>query len=586
MSSGFAKALSTRLCPFGLIVNAVPVTREMQEFKSNLLVEDSDFHSYELRISGKVQSGAVASCLINLSFPKFDKTGSYEIAGVWRTVCHRAILDYTQELGDKNRKYKFLGKFDVIIEAVHKILHRSLNEFFYTGTSPHPDCAQGQVDAWFKTSPLCQVIGDSNVAKSSKHEMVYFSQAIGGGLDMNKRTFSEYYWGLLDPCSTSSSDNVNMVFRLCKGVKLENGDLIKPLDEDISWFCTAVEDNVIGVQYGPKRLHMLRSQFEQSLELVNPEDPYVQGPNHSLSGVHLQTAIMHLGHHTFEDAIAISQTAANKLACYRRYKVTVATKSDVEVLVKKGEKVGPNTPIFKHEDRSGATKISKCKKLRDIGTIEELKCFRTTQFGSEMLRYQAIVVAKYPVQPGDKLTTRGAIKGVATVVPDDKMPRFDRASVPVDCCIAPESIYNRQSMVTFWEMMMNKMQKQKGASPVVSLPYEEEFSFQDLCDLNYQRKRNLYYKDRELTEETFVAPLYFMRLDKIASEVISHQDGKLHLNIQGLPIDNASISGQRCDLATRINLSCKGLKNTLDSMIEDSHGTDLVREIIGVIKNE
>jgi len=576
-----AKIMNRMLCPYGLRVHAVQI-KEAEELSESCEIDitESEYQTYELNMSGRIKDNKVRTCMTRISIPVISPNGTYVVDGVTRAIANKAYIDYTMPI-DSGRHFLFDSKVQVLMSALNKMLTRALSDFFYTGNEVQVDVAQHLVDTWFKTSNYCQYIPDNPIAMSSIPELVYFSKTLIKNLDIEERKFSESLIGIIDPCSTSTSDNINLSYRSIKGTKIVQHRLCSSKE---FIFCSAIEDNAIGIEYNPKRIHMLRPQFEQSLEMKHAEEPLVKPRNNKLSGKHLRTAIMYYKDYNFEDAICFSESAAKKMTCIRKYGISTATASAVNILVKEGESINKDTPLISYvESVTGKQKTSYCPKLFDTGIVESIRAYTTKRYSVSAIRYKIVIRAEYQLMPGDKVTTRGAIKGVATILPDREMPMLADGT-RIECIISPESVYNRQSMVTFWEMMANKAALSR-KEPIISRPFDEELSFNDLVNNGYGDKTQLSVKNKMLEEKTFIAPLFMLRLDKIAHEVVSYQDGKTYLNQQGLPIDKASESGQRRDLAMSMNMEAKGLSQILRAFTEDARGVHYkVRELTDIVR--
>jgi hypothetical protein len=121
---------------------------------------------------------------------------------------------------------------------------------------------------------------------------------------------------------------------------------------------------------------------------------------------------------------------------------------------------------------------------------------------------------------------------------------------------------------------------------LISVPFNEPFSFKTLVDNGYGKMTQLYIKDTKLSNLTYVNPLFFMRNDKIAHEVLSYKDSKQNLNTNEIPVAGPRASGQRLDMANRENIDFKDLKNISKAMSKKSHGRAYVFNLLRSIKND
>ena len=225
--------------------------------------------------------------------------------------------------------------------------------------------------------------------------------------------------------------------------------------------------------------------------------------------------------------------------------------------------------------------------MQGIGTVSSIKRYNSSCYGRETIRIVVEIKEECNLRPGDKITTRGGIKGVAVVVPDNKMPhlRDNGSIVPIDVCLSIQSVYNRQSIVTLWEMAANKYSIDN-KEELISVPFNEPFSFKELVDNGYGKMTQLYIKDTKLSNSTYVNPLFFMRNDKIAHEILSYKDSKQNLNINEIPVSGPRASGQRLDMANRENIDFKDLKNISKAMSKKSNGRTYVFNLLRSIKND
>lgn len=548
-------------------------------------VIENDIEKFEIDISGHTGVG-IRNCTISLILPLF-KGNTYEINGICRAIVRRAKIDYSNIL--KGKKYIIDNPSKIFMLKINEIVSNSLENFFYTGSIPSENIIQNSVDNFLKSDRLCQFIPDNAIAKKSIPEIVYFDEITENGLSpeaIDRRSFPDQLAGLIDYTSTGSNDSINYSYRLVKGTKINaKGELI--CNNDGNLFCSTIQDNAIGVEYNSKRVHLLRAQYEQSLNVVNSEIPYIRAENNSLEGMHFNTAIMNLNHNTYEDAIAFSESAARRFKCIRKYLVKSNTIFDTNLMVSVGQKVDALTPIFEESDQNSKMHPIACNNIQGIGTVSSIKRYNSSSYGRETIRIIVEIKEECNLRPGDKITTRGGIKGVAVIVPDNKMPYFkeNKEIVPIDVCVSIQSVYNRQSVVTLWEMAANRYcinNKQE----LISTPFNEPLSFESLIDMDYGKMTQLYIKDKKLPNITYVNPLFFMRNDKLAHEVLSYKDSKENLGVNEIPVVGPRASGQRLDMANRENIDFKDLKNISKAMSKKSHGRAFVFNLLRSIKND
>ena len=156
--------------------------------------------------------------------------------------------------------------------------------------------------------------------------------------------------------------------------------------------------------------------------------------------------------------------------------------------------------------------------------------------------------------------------------------------------MSPFSVYSRKAVVVPWEMMVNKRQaakKERLVLPHLSQLRQVEPRFDDLVKEGHGGKDQLYLRGKPLPEETFVAPLYVVRVDKIASEIAAVQKGDRQVNHHGIPTDVARKSGQRRDLSKATAMAGRGLHECLAESIRDNiSGIHHVRRMACVLEPE
>ena len=104
---------------------------------------------------------------------------------------------------------------------------------------------------------------------------------------------------------------------------------------------------------------------------------------------------------------------------------------------------------------------------------------------------------------------------------------------------------------------------------VVSTVFCLDWEFKKLVSEGFGSKTQLYLGSHRLEHETFVAPLYWIRLDKLGAEQASAQKGPVHLNHTGLPEDTTK-NGQRRDPSKTLAMFHRGLYDLLGSSVREN----------------
>lgn len=210
-------------------------------------------------------------------------------------------------------------------------------------------------------------------------------------------------------------------------------------------------------------------------------------------GRNLRVAYINWKGHTFEDAIAISESAAKKLAAEKMYKSRLPVSKNTEFSKKEfmgkfaskytkaqmdaiGEDglVKPGTVLQKGDPMIVAVRHNEAKP----GSLGR----RTRTDVSETWNhdYEGVVVesmkgdkhatvytrANVPMKTGDKMSSRYAAKGVVNVLPDNEMP-LDADGNPIDVLLSPLGIISRVNPSQVVEAMAGKVARKTGKPEVL-----------------------------------------------------------------------------------------------------------------------
>jgi hypothetical protein len=342
-------------------------------------------------------------------------------------------------------------------------------------------------------------------------------------------------------------------------------------------FCKTTNDNAIAVSYLPRRSYLLRTSFENHEELVFPDIPKVHPKNNQLSGTNLLTAIMHHGTNTFNDCIAVRAGAAVNFTCKVKKNQFFRSREPIAVLVNKQDSVRPGQILC-----SSKEKELRMNKFPREAYVTEIREYKVIYQGLVYNAVRIFMEGIYPLQNGDKITNRSAGKGVIQLVDDSLMPVTEDGEV-VDICLGVESVFGRRSILTYWEMMASAYIADGG---VVDASFKDPTpSFQQLVDMGYGNKRQLFIGSNKLKDLTFYGNVYWIRLNKHAIEMNSATGDRLSLNQYDLKPDDPSISGQRRDLAKSLALYHRGLMSSLRYMAkrDSSVGIQRFNDLMGAL---
>lgn len=513
---------------------------------------------------------------VEFSLPIPNQNGIFEINGSRRYIVQEGIIDLPRCEFGKPIEFFFRSRTKVLLMALNGIFNGAFMEFFMRGQPPTSMELQTAIDSWFKSSPMTQDVPESPIAASSLKDLVYL-RVERRGLEVDERRFSPRLWNKIDPSSTPQGEKVNVAYRLVDGAKIEGSNIVPGK----SIFCSTTQRYGIAGALSPRRLHLVRAGIEHSMPLVEYETPLVgaAGP----SGRHLRTAIMHFRAHAGEDAIVMSETASKKLTAIRHYREQVWSLGEIHMKVAEGDAVAPGQLLAEVMDPLDGTKSEvHSKKAKYPGVIERLRAVRSEISGIKAVRIDITIKCEIPVESGDKVYTRAAVKGVVRVVPDEQMPVTPNGRV-IEAIISPESVVGRRAMLVYWEMMANQYAL-KTKKPVIADHLVQSPTFKELVDMGYGDGVQLSLNGEQLEQQTYVGYTFFMRTDKLAREMLSAHNEDVTLNGMRVPVDKARVSGQKRDLAKGLAMLARGLRmNFTHSLIVNMHGQHAFRELARVL---
>lgn len=232
---------------------------------------------------------------------------------------------------------------------------------------------------------------------------------------------------LIDPMDISSGKNVGLTGTLSMGYIGEDRFLhrkdpskcLSPSD-----FIPFKENN------DPSRAIMAIAHMKQACPIVGGEDPLVSTPawdkiKGSKLGTNLRIAYIPCDG-VFEDAVVISQSAADKMATIQSQTYKTKYTKDLKV----GQRVEMKDKVGDVEVKVG-------------GTITKI-----TDEGFDVETY-------YKMTPGNKLAGRHGNKSVVSkVLPDDEMPKVEDENgnwVPAQVIMSPLSVVGRKNLGQIYE---------------------------------------------------------------------------------------------------------------------------------------
>jgi hypothetical protein len=537
--------------------------------------QTADRAFYIAKVGGKLRDGREKACEVRFSLP-IPKNGVFQVNDLRRFVVPQGLVNlHNYRIGGR-LDYFFQPRSRVIFDALVMAFDKVFTEFFMTGELPLTTTLQNEIDGWFKTSPVTQEAPRNAVGMRSLWELVHL-RIPKAGLDISERYFDERWLGKLDPASTPSGDKVNTAYRMVAGASIQGG-ILRPGN---GLFCSTILEHHMPVALCPRRTHISRSAYESAITLETYEDPIVGKPG--LHGRHLLTAIMRFGTLNGDDAIVISQSAATKLRSAQSIMESFHAVGSFKMLIGEGDDIVPDQPYAERTDPiTQKVTLVVPRRVKSRSQIKHIHRFKSSYFGVDATRVRLTCISSALAATGDKVFTRGAIKGVIRVVPDEQMPVTANGET-IEAIVSPESVVGRRAMSVYWEGMANK-HAQKGGQVLVD-HFDPRPKFEEFVNMGYGDPEPLFIGGQKLSQPVWVAPIYYLRLDKIASQIVSVHSGGQALNGMRLPVDSAQAGGQKRDFAKGASMIARGMDDILHEMIrKDMRAPYALKELKKVLE--
>jgi len=455
---------------------------------------------------------------------------------------------------------------ETVIQAINNIISESIMDMHFEGDPPTDTTINQRFQNWLNTAHHILDVDPNNHMKVESACAAITLNIKDEHMSHNARIFEPSWITKIDPTSPPTSEKINKVYRLCMGAKVKFGRIWPGK----SLFSPTVYNNAISVIYNPRRGYLLRTTFENSVKLESPEEPIIRPNNNQLDGVHLRTAVCHYRQTTFEDSIAISESAAKKLSCLVSKREMIRSTEKLVLKVEKNQLINPGDLLAETKSKSIRLYASKIVQPSFAHNIET---YRVVHHGQINNAIRITLNSVYPLKCGDKLSNRGACKGVVYIVNDKDWPNPD-----IDVFVSPESIAGRRALVSMWEMMAHKAIKD-GVKIDASLGNPSP-SFRELVDMGYGAKEQVLNQNHL----TFVGDIFWIRINKHACEMISATGSKRILSSHGTLVDDARTSGQRLDLAKSMALRDRGFDDLLSHIIkENSFGSTRLKNFVDTL---
>lgn len=311
-------------------------------------------------------------------------------------------------------------------------------------------------------------------------------------------------------------------------------------------------------------------------------------------GMNLKTAVMPYRSYNFEDALVISQTAADKLIGEQLVPVRMNVARGVETdkdryislfpnkyfnpqlakidgngVIKKGQKVVMGDPlILAFQPKSLKSLEVQLGKLSRALKHAFSDVSQTWEYEHEGEIVDAVHTGKLitltvktqrPMAQGDKLSNPFGAKGVVRIVSDSEMPQGEDGN-PVDVLLNSMSVTSRVAPGLITTMAMGKLAKEKN-KPIKVTPFVQGSSVEQTIDLlkkhNIKDVETLYDPISGRKMEVFTGPSYYTRLHHIAEDKISSRSAgtSYDINMQPSKAGHHEKSKRLGNLATTAALS-------------------------------
>ena len=363
---------------------------------------------------------------------------------------------------------------------------------------------------------LFQLADSTNLTSLESHKRRVYNPA------KSIRDILDVFRGRLCPIETPESTKIGLTLHLAKDAKVRKttGEILAPFldDENNVIYLSAKEEMSLAAKRGisnlplawpdaifskaaaqvpfiqlndPNRVLMGTNHIKQALPLSSKEAPIIRtGYEQEPAGANLLVAYAHFKGITYEDAVVISQSAAERLTASKYYLIeSNVTRKETLIpgyyyaphlgkdgIAKEGYYVGEFDILVAKAKRLDTSEVSQVLNLPGVdGYIPDPTV--VPRFTSGVIdrvtvmdrprRYikQTILIRlkqTMPVREGDKLSGRYGNKGVVgLVMPDEDMPRLPDGR-SVDMIISPSSVISRMNLGQLMETQLSWIVKEYG----------------------------------------------------------------------------------------------------------------------------
>jgi len=437
--------------------------------------------------------------------------------------------------------YYMIDECDILACCIRDSINRTLEDHYLFGYLIEPDRVQYELMRIIKTHKSIQYV--TPVDKLYPNKIFIDTPNIGRNSQMPIFDASN----ILDYMTQSQGKNVGISMYQCKDVEIDNNGMFIKRGKQYSQI---LHENLLFPEYSRRR--MTASNINGVVEVVDGEDPWCHHPEYdhkrrrdefqitgTLSGKHLKTILCPFL--TYKEQIAISKTASEMLTVKQLNEQTFLVPksiSNFKMMVKIGDIVEKGKVLAKHEKikRLGCHSSKYICKI-DKGVIRDLKIttylFQGKKYNRVYLLYETI----HTLETGDKITNRAGGKGVVFVLPDDQFPKN------VHCATSPLAVLKRRNLGMLVEMMANEKAEDIQDFHMHYDHFEPTSHFHNLYNEGYGKTKEVDWNGK--ATDLYVAPLYWMVLDKYSSKAIKCNTEHCHFDNTGNPTNKGKLSGTK-----------------------------------------
>lgn len=503
---------------------------------------------------------------MTLHLPLPDSSGIYNIEGISKVL----IMEGRRGIGyprDPNQSSSIwvLDQKETLLDLIRRALNTALVSSV-KGNPPAEQAGQDVIDKFFATGALCREVDPDKKLDLELTRNCVHIDICGDSLNVEDRRIHDWP-GIIDPLTIPQGSRAMQTFRLARGARVEGGRIVR----GSRIMSETMDRNVVFPENDrPVRLLLTRSAFGGHEEVLDCEDPWTRSVDYrpgDLKGKHMLTAIV-ADRTNFADCISISESGAQRLACYRRKSQTIVDTHPVDIKVRVGSVVQPGDVVAEIDEglKDGKPRIRKIRTHKLVTKAEVVDVIRTETcvLGEPAERIRIRYECVYMLTDGDKLTTRHGNKGVVRIVPDKDMPEMEvrpEEWIRAEILINPFSFVSRRPFGAIREMVVNELSTREG-KPIEVDHFGAEYRNEDLHAQGLDRKFPARINGTYLHFPVFFGWLYWLRLEHHAREKLSAVGSKKPLNFHGMNPDAGKVSGQRINLNVATILHAKGLEQT------------------------